>query len=124
MQQPPYQQGPSGPYQQPSQPYQQPYQQPSQPYQQPYQQPYPQQYQQPGVPMQYGAPQKDWLTTLLLCVFTGGIGGHRYYTGYTTIGIIQTVTLGGCGIWALIDLIQILTDNYKDANGLPLLKKQ
>ena len=122
MQQPPYQ-GQSGPYQQPpSGPYQQPgYQQP---YQQPgYQQPgYPP--QGPGVPMQYAGQQKDWLTTLLLCLFTGGLGGHRYYTGYTTIGIIQTVTLGGCGIWALIDLIQIVTDNYKDANGLPLLKKQ
>lgn len=117
MQQPPYQQ-PSGPYQQPSQPYQQP----SQPYQQPYQQPG---YApgQPGVPMQYAGQQKDWLTTLLLCLFTGGIGGHRYYTGHIGIGIIQTVTLGGCGIWALIDLIMILTDNFKDSNGLPLLKK-
>ena len=72
MQQPPYQQPPSGPYQQPSGPYQQPsqpyqqgYQQPSQPYQQPYQQGY----QQPGVPMQYAGQQKDFLITLLLCIF-------------------------------------------------------
>jgi len=77
-----------------------------------------------GVPMQY-APglQKDWLTTLLLCLFTGGVGGHRYYTGHIGIGIVQTLTLGGCGIWALVDLIMILTDNFKDARGLPLLKK-
>jgi len=34
------------------------------------------------------AGQKDWLTTLLLCLFTGTIGGHRFYTGHTGIGVI------------------------------------
>jgi TM2 domain-containing membrane protein YozV len=67
--------------------------------------------------------QKDWLVTLLLCIFLGGLGIHRFYTGHIGIGIIQLLTLGGCGIWALIDLIMIITDKYKDANGQPLLKK-
>jgi len=66
---------------------------------------------------------KDWLTTLLLCIFTGGFGVHRFYTGHTTIGIIQLFTGGGCGVWALIDLIQIATDSYRDANGNPLVRK-
>jgi len=130
----PYPEQPSQqPYQQPSQPYQQPYQQPSQPYppQQGYQQPYQQQgYQQPGMmPVQpmMGVPvvmasQKDWLTTLLLCVFLGGLGVHRFYTGHTGIGIVQLLTVGGCGIWALIDLVMIITGSFKDANGLPLRK--
>ena len=65
---------------------------------------------------------KDWLTTLLLCIFTGGLGIHRFYTGHTTIGIIQLLTAGGCGVWALIDLIQIITDSFVDANGNPLVK--
>jgi TM2 domain-containing membrane protein YozV len=67
--------------------------------------------------------QKDWLTTLLLCIFLGGLGIHRFYTGHTGIGIVQLLTLGGCGIWALIDLIMIITDKFTDAKGQPLLKK-
>lgn len=67
--------------------------------------------------------QKDWTTTLLLSIFLGGLGIHRFYTGYTTIGIIQLLTLGGCGLWSLYDLIMIVTNKYVDANGLPLVKK-
>ena len=78
------------------------------------------QYQQQPFQQQFGAQQKDWLTTLLLCIFLGGIGVHRFYTGHTAIGVVQLLTAGGCGIWALVDLIMIITDNFKDSNGLPL----
>lgn len=61
-----------------------------------------------------------WLITLLLCWFAGVFGIHRFYTGYTAIGVIQLLTLGGCGIWTLIDLIIILVGNYKDADGNPI----
>jgi TM2 domain-containing membrane protein YozV len=74
------------------------------------------------VPVQV-AGQKDWLTTLLLCLFLGYLGIHRFYTGHTAIGVVQLLTVGGCGIWLLVDLIMIITDSYRDANGLPLLKK-
>ncbi|MCK9178543.1 MAG: TM2 domain-containing protein [Candidatus Cloacimonetes bacterium] len=67
--------------------------------------------------------QKDWLTTLLLCIFLGEFGIHRFYTGHTAIGVVQLLTLGGCGIWALIDLITIITSSFKDAQGYPLYKK-
>ena len=72
-----------------------------------------------GVPPGGG---KDFLTALLLCIFVGWIGAHRFYTGHTGIGIVQALTLGGCGIWALIDLIMIATGSYRDANGYPLVK--
>ena len=57
------------------------------------------------------------LIVLLLCFFLGGLGIHRFYTGHTTIGIIQLLTLGGCGIWVLIDFIMLLLGNFKDADG-------
>jgi hypothetical protein len=66
---------------------------------------------------------KDWLTTFLLCIFLGGLGIHRFYTGHTGIGIAQLLTLGGCGIWAFVDLILIAVDSFKDSNGNPLVKK-
>jgi len=70
-----------------------------------------------------GAQQKDWLTALLLCIFLGGFGAHRFYTGHTGTGVVQLLTLGGCAVWAIIDLVQIITGNFRDANGQPLLKK-
>lgn len=76
-----------------------------------------------GVPLkQENQEGKDWLTTLLLCWFLGGFGIHRFYTGHTAIGVIQLLTLGGCGIWALIDFIIICTRKFKDAEGNLLVK--
>lgn len=66
---------------------------------------------------------KDWLTTLLIAIFLGAIGGHRFYTGSYGIGIVQLLTLGGCGIWTIIDIIMILTGSYRDKDGKPLYKK-
>lgn len=65
----------------------------------------------------------DWLTVLLLCFFIGGLGVHSFYTKKTGIGVAQLLTLGGCGIWALIDFIMILTGGFRDGNGNPLYKK-
>lgn len=64
--------------------------------------------------------ENRWLTTLLLCWFVGVFGVHRFYTGHTAIGVVQLLTLGGCGIWTLVDFIIIVTGNYKDSNGVPI----
>ena len=58
-----------------------------------------------------------WLITLVLCIVLGSFGVHRFYTGNTTTGIIMLLTLGGCGIWTLIDIIMIACNTYVDGNG-------
>ncbi len=65
---------------------------------------------------------KDWLTTLLLAIFLGVFGVHRFYTGHILIGVVQLLTAGGCGIWTLIDIILIACENFSDKQGNPLVK--
>jgi len=60
---------------------------------------------------------------MLLCFFLGVLGVHSFYTKKTGIGVAQLLTFGGCGIWALIDFIQILTDSFRDGNGNSLHRK-
>ena len=54
------------------------------------------------------ARDKSWIAAILLCFFLGYLGVHRFYLGYTWQGVVQLLTLGGFGIWALIDFIRIL----------------
>ena len=60
---------------------------------------------------------KSWVAALLLVIFLGVLGIHRFYLGYTWQGIVQLLTLGGFGIWALIDLIRIATQDLQPAEG-------
>jgi TM2 domain-containing membrane protein YozV len=77
----------------------------------------------PGMGMVMGdGSQKSFMTTLLLALFAGTLGVHRFYTGHTMLGVLQLVTCGGLGIWTLVDIISIITGKYTDAQGRPLLK--
>jgi TM2 domain-containing membrane protein YozV len=64
--------------------------------------------------------EKKRLVALLLCFFLGGLGAHRFYVGKTGSGIAQILTLGGLGIWILIDFIMIICGNFADKDGSPL----
>lgn len=60
---------------------------------------------------------KSRLVTLLLCFFLGGFGAHRFYIGKIGTGILMLLTLGGLGIWWLIDTIIIIVGSFEDKDG-------
>ena len=64
--------------------------------------------------------EKGFVPTLLLCLLLGGLGIHRFYVGKIGTGILMILTLGGLGIWVLIDLIMIAVGSFKDKQGLPI----
>ena len=59
------------------------------------------------------------LIMALVCWFAGSFGIHRYMMGYSNWWLML-ITLGGCGIWTLIDLIKILMGNMPMSDGRPL----
>ena len=64
--------------------------------------------------------EKSFVAALLLCIILGGLGVHRFYVGKIWTGILMLLTLGGLGIWTLIDIIVIATQNFKDSDGLKI----
>lgn len=67
---------------------------------------------------------KNWLTTLLLCIFLGGFGAHRFYAGKMGTAILMLVTCGGCGIWTLIDLVMIIMGKFTDKDGNAIVNEK
>ena len=49
---------------------------------------------------QYGSERKDRGTGLILAV----LGWDRLWLGDLALGILKYITLGGCGIWWLVDI--------------------
>ena len=78
---------------------------------------------QPAQTSQVAEDSKDYFVTWLLSYFLGIFGVDRFYLGYTGLGILKLVTLGGCGIWALIDWILVFAGSMKDATGQPLANR-
>ncbi|MFN8395113.1 MAG: TM2 domain-containing protein [Bacteroidia bacterium] len=58
-------------------------------------------------------------TMIIVCWLLGSLGIHRLMMGYSNWWLML-ITAGGCGIWALIDLIQIITGKMKMADGRDL----
>lgn len=60
---------------------------------------------------------RTWLIVLVLCMFLGALGMHRFYTRKYGTGLLMLLTAGGCGIWVIVDLIMIVTGNFTDKDG-------
>lgn len=61
--------------------------------------------------------RKNPKLTLILCFFLGIFGIHRFYLGKYGTGFLMLISLGGLGLWAFIDLINIMTNKCDDATG-------
>jgi len=64
-----------------------------------------------------GSSDKKILPAFLLCFFLGIFGAHRFFVGKIGTGIAQLLTLGGLGIWSLIDFIMIIVGAFTDKDG-------
>jgi TM2 domain-containing membrane protein YozV len=76
---------------------------------------------------------KSFVTALLLCIFLGGLGVHRFYTGHIktgvgmlVLGLLSILTFGITGfavfVWAVIDIVNICTGKFKTVEGADLVK--
>ena len=65
--------------------------------------------------------QKSKTTDLLLCIFLGTLGVHRFYEGKIGTGILWLCTLGLFGIGWIVDIVLIVTNKAKDKYGLPII---
>ena len=61
---------------------------------------------------------KGFVPTALLCYFLGWLGVHRFYAGKVGTGILMLLTIGGFGIWTIVDTVLIITGSFKDQQGL------
>lgn len=61
--------------------------------------------------------ERSYLVAVLLTIFVGSLGVDRFYMGLIGTGILKLLTGGGCGIWTIIDIILIATNNLKDSDG-------
>lgn len=61
--------------------------------------------------------KRDFVPTVLLALLLGGLGVHRFYVGKVGTGILMLLTMGGLGIWTIIDIIMIVLGKFEDAEG-------
>lgn len=77
----------------------------------------PDEYDTPLPPARAPVSDKSRLVAVALGFVTGVFGGHRYYAGKIRTGLLMTFTFGGLGVWWLIDMIILLSGEFRDSDG-------
>ncbi|MCK5282458.1 MAG: TM2 domain-containing protein [Nanoarchaeota archaeon] len=61
------------------------------------------------------AKKVNWVLTLIMSILFGYLGVDRFIMGHIGLGILKLLTVGGCGIWTIIDIILIAIKHpFKD----------
>lgn len=74
-----------------------------------------------GISSENSKSSQSKMTALLLCIFLGCIGAHRFYTGHNVSGVLYILTFGLLGIGVLVDFISIICGTFRDKNGKTLV---
>ncbi len=71
--------------------------------------------------MAKGDKKVNWVLTLVMSIIFGSLGVDRFIMGHVGLGILKLITLGGCGVWWLIDVILVATKH--DYKGVQWVEK-
>jgi len=66
--------------------------------------------------------QRHFLAVFFISFIWGMVGADRMYLGKWGTGIAKLLTLGGFGLWGIVDIILILTGAMRDKQGRTMLQ--
>jgi len=62
-------------------------------------------------------------TLVWLSILLGEFGVDHFYVGKMLTGLLKLITVGGFGIWWLIDVIAVCSGKFKDKDGNVISKE-